>query len=211
MGAWHAPDQHEHADASVYTCPSRLIGWSSRPTGSDVVTSRGIWRVDWQELHVGYLHDVYLGLVRREIQPSAHWITAFLPRSATIVLDEPGLAEDSVLALAWDEESGWRFGMFAQGDVHCPTLLRQQRYICGDVLPDPADVGDTVLAVVEELRRPRRWWQARESERRWGWPYPPSYRSYRDVRDGFDDRLRAHLPPDDPTPTPPVQPSQLTS
>jgi len=167
--------------------------------GRDVKTSRGAWRVTWQELHVGYLHDVYLALVRREIRPRSHWIAEFLPRSATIVLEEPCLPGNVPLALAWDEESGWRCGAFVQGDLRCPTLLRQQNYFGGDVLPHPAEVGDTVIAIVERLSRPRRLWPSRSPDRRWGWPYPPAYRSYRDVDDGFDDRLRGHLPPDDPT------------
>ncbi|GAA3092809.1 hypothetical protein GCM10020001_005240 [Nonomuraea salmonea] len=156
--------------------------------------------MEWQELHVGYLHDVYLALVRRAVQPSDHWMAEFLPRSASILIEDRELVEECVLALAWDEESGWRFGSFVRGDVRCPTLLRRQRYFGGDVLPDPAEVGGT-----------RCWpsWSGCGSrgaggggghhrEQPWGWHYPPAYRSYRDVDDGFDDRLREHLPPDVP-------------
>ncbi|MFI9551751.1 DUF6292 family protein [Nonomuraea endophytica] len=163
-----------------------------------MVTPDGTWRLAWRELHRGYLHDVYLALIRREIRPRAHWIGEYLPRSATIELEEPCLAGDVSLALAWDEESGWRFGRFVQGDARCPTLLRAQRYIGGDVLPDPAEVGDTAVALIGGLLQPQWWWRRKERPG-WGWPYPPEYRSYRDVGDGFDERLRSHLPPDDPS------------
>lgn len=195
-GALHGPGSHVRVKGGMQH--GRLTSWGRRPTGTDVVTPRGIWHVEWQELHVGYLHDVYLALVRRAIQPSDHWIAEFLPRSASILIEDRELVDECLLGLAWDEESGWRFGSFVQGDVRCPTLLRRQRYFGGDVLPDPAEVGDTVLAMMERLRQPRRWWWGHHREQPWGWHYPPAYRSYRDVDDGFDDRLRAHLPPDVP-------------
>ncbi|MFC6535649.1 DUF6292 family protein [Nonomuraea salmonea] len=195
-GALHVPGPQGRVKAGAQL--DRLAAWGRRPTGTDVVTPRGVWHVEWQELHVGYLHDVYLALVRRAVQPSDHWMAEFLPRSASILIEDRELVEECVLALAWDEESGWRFGSFVRGDVRCPTLLRRQRYFGGDVLPDPAEVGDTVLAIVERLRQPRRWWWGHHREQPWGWHYPPAYRSYRDVDDGFDDRLREHLPPDVP-------------
>lgn len=189
---------HRGPKAALRVLVTRPPHRSTRPTGSDVVTSNGVWHVEWNELHAGYVHDVHLALVRRELRPTARWMTSFLPRSASILL-EPDWPEVCVLALSWDEESGWRFGTYVEGDERCPTLLRDQRYFGGDVLPDPTEVGDTVVAIVRAMRRPRRWWQQREPETRWGWRYPPSYRTYRDLHDGFDDRLRAHLPPDDPT------------
>jgi hypothetical protein len=163
--------------------------------GALVMSSYGPWQVPWHQLQLGYLHDVYLALVRREIQPSAHWISEFVPRSATILLAEP-VNGDLEFALAWDEESGWRVGYFVQGDERCPTLLRRQEYICGAVLPDPAEVADTVVNLLKRHLR-RRWpWQ---NSRTFTWgSYPPSYRCYRDTEDGFDDLLRSHLPPDDP-------------
>ncbi|MDA0633522.1 DUF6292 family protein [Nonomuraea sp. MCN248] len=164
--------------------------------GALVMSSRGPWPVPWHRLQLGYLHDVYLALIRREVQLSAHWISEFVPRSATILLAETASNGATEFALAWDEESGWRLGVFVQGDERCPTLLRRQEYICGAVLPDPAEVADTVVTLLRRHLR-RRWpWQA--SQTFWG-GYPPSYRCYRDVDDGFDDLLRGHLPPDDPS------------
>ncbi|WP_143591035.1 DUF6292 family protein [Thermoactinospora rubra] len=159
-----------------------------------MVTPKGTWVVEWRELHVGYIHDVYIALVRREIRPSAHWITEFLPRSATIVLAEPYLPGGMEYALAWDEECGWRFGVFVQGDARCPTLLKWQTCMCGDVLPDPGEVADTVRFLAERSHGRRRL----RRRTRQAWSMPPLYRSYRDVDDGFDERLRGHLPPDDP-------------
>jgi hypothetical protein len=127
------------------------------------------YTAEWLRLPVAYVRQVADALALGGLEIIDRWDDSSDPRDATLLL--PG-----GVALVWDEESGWRRGVFVSGERGVRTVLDGARYLCGGVLPRPEIVG-TLLA---ELRRGG------------GTAMRPTYRSHRHFTDGFDSALAAH-------------------
>ncbi|GAA0407760.1 hypothetical protein Acor_69450 [Acrocarpospora corrugata] len=103
----------------------------------------------------------YVARVAEALDARRWWDDPFDPRDATILLA-------GGLALVWDEESGWRHGVFVSGRKGMRTELAGVRYLGGGVLPEPERVAELIPGSREER---------------------PVYRSYRDFGDGLDREL----------------------
>lgn len=117
---------------------------------------------EWLSLPFHYVARVAESLGDQVLQ---WWDDPFDPRDATIRLTDG-------TALVWDEESGWRHGVFVGGEQGVRTVLADAAYLGGDVLPGPAEVAGLLAA-------------GGAAER-------PHYRSYSDHEDGFDLLLAAY-------------------
>ena len=120
----------------------------------------------WVNLLGGYVTETVAALNAGGLQVQRSWLDPYDPRDATIVLA-------GTSALVFDEVTGWRHGRFVTGQPGVRTVLADVSYVGGGVLP-----GADVLAhrVINGIAAPRR-----------------DYRSVADLRDGFDDALRARV------------------
>ncbi|GIH25423.1 hypothetical protein Aph01nite_37330 [Acrocarpospora phusangensis] len=109
------------------------------------------------------LPAAYIARVARVLNADRWWDDPCDPRDGTILL--PG-----GFALVWDEESGWRHGVFLSGRQGVRTELAGVRYLGGGVLPEPGSVAGLLPGDVER----------------------PVYRSYRDFGDGLDGELLSY-------------------
>ena len=91
------------------------------------------------------------------------WLDPCSPRDATIRLARSK-------ALVFDEVSGWRYGDFVSGQPGVRTILDKVTYVGGGVLPDGREVTHRLINGVSGRG--------------------PVYRSFADLRDGFEDALR---------------------
>lgn len=126
----------------------------------------------WVDLTRGYVTEAILALTQRGLQVERSWLDPRDPRDATI-LYTPSVNASSTAeprALVWDEETGWRDGRFDGGRPGVRTALADVSYIGGGPLIEAGELAHRVLAGHREERG--------------------TYRSHRDVRDGFDDTLR---------------------
>jgi len=123
----------------------------------------------WVDLIRDYVAEAVHALTHRGFQVKRSWLDPRDPRDATILYTSSP-AESR--ALVWDEETGWREGTFRDGRPGVRTTLSDVMFVGGGPL-----VGTDELA--------RRMLDGPRSGRL-------VYRSYRDVRDGFDDTLRDH-------------------
>ncbi|BCJ41416.1 hypothetical protein GCM10010168_55850 [Actinoplanes ianthinogenes] len=107
-----------------------------------------------------YLTDTVAALIAAGYHVQGSWLDPRNPRDATIRLD-------GGTALVWDEEAGWRRGLFLGGAPGLRTRLDRVAWLGAEVLPDPRAVAHLA---------------AHDRERR--------FRSCQDLCDGFDDHLR---------------------
>ena len=121
----------------------------------------------WVDLTRGYVTEAISALKLRGLQVDRSWLDPCDPRDATIVYTSSTV---ELRALVWDEETGWRDGAFVDGHPGVRTVLSDVSYIDGGPL---VRAGELARRVIEGSRGDRR-----------------AYRSYREVRDGFDDTLR---------------------
>jgi len=120
----------------------------------------------WVNLLHGYVAEAVRALARHEFHVHRSWLDPADPRDATIVCSD----RDLMLALVWDEESGWRRGSFVDGGQGRRTVLSQVAYLGGGVLPEPDALAHRITTR--------------------GTAAAPGYRRYGDVHDGLDDALR---------------------
>ena len=79
------------------------------------------------------------------------------PREATIVFTGPAPCVSSgPLALVWDEETGWRRGVFESGHQGIRTILSTATYLGSGVLPGHPELVNRLLSGADEPRRPYR-------------------------------------------------------
>ncbi|MCP2335357.1 DUF6292 family protein [Actinomadura rupiterrae] len=121
------------------------------------------------EIH-GYVTRVAETLGRAGVRVETCWLDPSGPRDATIVTR----SGSDRRALVWDEETGWREGLFVSGRQGERTVLDGTRYLGGDVLLDGDAVLDRLLTGVAEPRK--------------------AFRSHTDHLDGFAARLASHSP-----------------
>jgi hypothetical protein len=117
----------------------------------------------WVNLLGPYVAETVNALTAGRLQVRRSWLDPSDPRDATIVLADSR-------ALVFDEVTGWRYGQFLSGQPGARTTLADIRYIGGGVLPDAREL---THRVVNSTTAPRL-----------------EYRSFADLRDGFDDALR---------------------
>jgi hypothetical protein len=102
------------------------------------------------------------------------WLDPLDPRDFTILCAPPVQGSSAQrTALVWDEVTGWRRGLYLDGQQGVRTKLADVSYLGGGVLPDATALANRVI---EGAAVPRR-----------------EYRSVADVRDGLDDALRRIL------------------
>ncbi len=121
----------------------------------------------WVNLLLGYVTGTVEALIGGGLRVERSWLDPCGPRDATILYSSPAGA---MMALVWDEVTGWRHGSFLLGQQGVRTELAEATYLGGGVLPDNRDV---TRRVIERVSEPRR-----------------LYRSADDLRDGLDDALR---------------------
>jgi hypothetical protein len=128
----------------------------------------------WVDLTRGYVTEAILALTQRGFQVDRSWLDPRDPRDATILytpsVNAPSSESTELRALVWDEETGWRDGRFDGGRPGVRTALDDVSYLGGGPL---IEAGELAHRVLEGHRGDL-----------------VTYRSYRDVRDGFDDTLR---------------------
>lgn len=124
----------------------------------------------WVDQIHGYVTHVVETLGRSGVRVETCWLDPSAPRDATIVTRSGSTRR----ALVWDEETGWREGLFVSGRQGERTKLDGVSYLGGDVLLDGDAVLDRLLIGVSETRR--------------------MFRSHTDHTDGFAVRLASHSP-----------------
>jgi hypothetical protein len=125
----------------------------------------------WVNLPHGYVTKTMRALDARGIRVLDSWLDPYGPRDATIryALRGGHVAPSDILALVWDEVSGWRQGHFVEGHQGLRTKLTWVAYLGGGVLPDPREVT----------------WRLTCGERE----AASRYRSCADYHDGLDEAL----------------------
>ncbi len=121
----------------------------------------------WVDLVRAYVTETAIALNAEGLRIRGSWLDPSDPRDATIILSLGG--ED--VGLVWDEQAGWRRGRYVDGAQGRRTVLAGPVHLGGGVLAHPGDVARRVAGGIIAPDR--------------------EYRSYHDVRDGFDDALRA--------------------
>jgi hypothetical protein len=121
----------------------------------------------WIELTRRYVTAAVRALPRAGLEVEHAWLDPRDPRDATIMYSSPANAVP--WALVWDEETGWRNGLFESGAQGTRTQLSDVRYLGGRVLPSSADLISRLTGGVSEPRR--------------------QYRRAGHLRDGLDDAL----------------------
>ncbi|MFC5180142.1 DUF6292 family protein [Actinomadura harenae] len=124
----------------------------------------------WVDQIHGYVTHVVETLGRAGVRVEKCWLDPAGPRDATIVTRSASADR----ALVWDEETGWRVGLFVSGRQGERTSLADISYLGGDVLLDGDAVLDRFLSGVSEERR--------------------AFRSHADLTDGFAARLASRSP-----------------
>lgn len=127
----------------------------------------------WVNILGPYVTEVVLALNANGIHVQQSWLDPRGPRDATILFSNPGehSMSSNVLALVWDEETGWRRGHFVDGAQGRRTTLTQMAYLGGGLLPRADELAHRIIG--ERSETPRR------------------HRSCDDdLRDGLDDALR---------------------
>jgi hypothetical protein len=123
------------------------------------------------ELLRPYITDSVTALAGSDVQVHESWLDPCGPRDATI-LYSPVFDPAEVYALVWDEETGWRNGLYLAGRQGVRTQLDNAAYLGGGVLADPRDLAARAASGIAVPMR--------------------EYRSHSDLHDGFDDALRRH-------------------
>lgn len=123
----------------------------------------------WVDLIRDYVTEAVCALTHSGFQVKRSWLDPKDPRDATILYTS-SLAEPR--ALVWDEETGWREGAFCGGRPGIRTALSDVAYVGGGPLVGADEFARRMLDGPRNGKL--------------------VYRSYGDVRDGFDDTLRAH-------------------
>lgn len=131
----------------------------------------------WVKMPEDYAGLVADALDEAGIAVVAWWNDPADPRDATIRV-ACGPAPEDPLALVWDEETGWRYGPYVAGAQGVRTQLAWAVYLGGEVLPEPAAVVTALRDALDDVAPAR--------------TTPTVYRSYRDLDDGFDNRLAAY-------------------
>ena len=111
-----------------------------------------------------YVTSCVRALVQQGLAVDRSWLDPRDPRDATVILDD-------ARALVWDEETGWRVGLFHDGEQGVRTTLGGAAHLGGGVLPTPAELAWRVAAGTTATRR--------------------EYRSYTDT-DGLDEVLHTY-------------------
>ena len=117
----------------------------------------------WVNRPEGYLRTAIEALQGGGLEVPLAWLDPCDPRDATILIG------DSTRALVWDEQTGWRTGRFVAGRQGMRTELADVSYLGGGAVPAAPEVAHRLLTGTSVQR--------------------PTYRSYKDVRDGLDDLL----------------------
>lgn len=126
----------------------------------------------WVDVLRGYVTSAVEHLSAGGLQVERSWLDPRNPRDATIIFTHPASnVSTEKLALAWDEVTGWRSGVFGSGEQGVRTVLSAAVHLGGGVLPEGAEL---VIRVLTGANEPRR-----------------EYRQVTDLRDGLDDALRA--------------------
>jgi len=128
----------------------------------------------WVNLPSGYVGHVMKGLATGGLSIQASWMDPRDPRDSTIVYadDTARTSTGALRALVWDEETGWRDGVFVSGEQGVRTKLTDVTYLGGGLLVDGAELARRKHDDVRVAR--------------------PVYRSRHDLRDGLDDTLRTY-------------------
>ena|SRR2546421_2791106 len=123
-----------------------------------------------------YVMSVVQALLDHGISVPQSWLDPRDPRDATITLGHLEATRPDVLyALVWDEETGWRRGIFRSGQPGIRTVLDKATTLAGQLLPPGEQVAMHILSNTRSQ--------------------PRMFRSHRDLHDGFEARLRqAWLP-----------------
>lgn len=100
------------------------------------------------------------------VQVQQSWLDPKDPRDATIVCLILGQSR----ALVWDEEVGWRHGLFESGQPGVRTRLAGTTHLGGGVLPTPNEVVSRFTNGTSEPSR--------------------KYRAHTDDPERFDDQVR---------------------
>jgi hypothetical protein len=114
-----------------------------------------------------YVSGAIAALRAGGVRVESSWLDPCDPRDATVVIAGD---HGTPLGLVWDEESGWRRGVFVAGAQGSRTVLDSPKQLGGGVLLSPAELCDRVTGQKYGLDR--------------------RYRSCQDMRDGLDDTLR---------------------
>ena len=126
----------------------------------------------WVNLLHGYVTGAVKNLAEGGLRIEHSWLDPRNPRDATIIYTHPASsASAEKLALVWDEETGWRQGVFRGGQQGIRTVLSDTTYLGGGVLLEDSALVGRVLAGASEPRS--------------------EFRSVADLHDGLDDALRA--------------------
>ncbi|MEU8250183.1 DUF6292 family protein [Nonomuraea sp. NPDC048916] len=124
----------------------------------------------WVDLTHGYVSQVVGELSGQGVRIDRSWLDPADPRDATVIIRD---GAHQPLALVWDEETGWRHGIFESGCQGVRTRLSAAAGLGGGILPSGNEVAWRLKArtVAEHVK----------------------YRSCADVRDGLDDKLRTMI------------------
>jgi hypothetical protein len=126
----------------------------------------------WVDVLRGYVTRTVEGLATGNLLVERTWLDPRNPRDATIIFSDPAANVSSeMLALVWDEVTGWRRGTFVSGEQGVRTVLSGVSYLGGGVLPAEGELVGRVQAGASEPQQ--------------------QYRSVADLRDGLDAALQA--------------------
>lgn len=131
----------------------------------------------WVNLLGPYVTEAVRALAANGVHVQQSWLDPRGPRDATILFSNSGehSMSSDVLALIWDEETGWRRGRFIDGAQGRRTILTQVAYLGGGLLPPTNELAHRITGRIIGERS--------EAQRK--------YRSCEDnLRDGLDDALR---------------------
>ena len=118
----------------------------------------------WLDMLRPYVAGTARALAAAGYRVEGSWLDPRDPRDATIALAADG---GQPTALVWDEETGWRRGVFLDGEQGRRTRLAHLEYLGGKLLPEPSAVPYLGVRGSRTVR----------------------FRHHRDVRDGLDDFL----------------------
>lgn len=121
----------------------------------------------WINLLHPYIASATQALMSGGIEVQRSWLDPCGPRDATILMS----LNDEQHALVWDEETGWRTGLFNSGRQGERTTLLNTVYLGGGVLLDPRGLATRLRTGATAPRH--------------------QFRSHTDIRDGLDDALHA--------------------
>jgi len=120
----------------------------------------------WVNLLLGYVTGTVEALTTGGLHIERSWLDPRGPRDATILYSAPA---GEIMALVWDEETGWRCGNYLKGRQGLRTELAGASYLGGGVLLDAREV---TRRLDEHVSEPR-----------------TQFRSADDLHDGLDDAL----------------------